>query len=633
MNNPAFRKLYNEILEKKLKAYAVTLEAELNSIPNVVKGLDIGNTVASAATSMIPTGGILESVHRGNSLLDKLKGLGDVAKKGVKGLGIAAAMSGVLSAGFLGHVNSPVLSELGGRIYNSLQNSSKIEVNQDKIASNWLQKTLNEQNIVDPVLRKKAEESQRLLRHEFEGYSPGSFTNLAHPDTPIYKGIEAVGPQSGYNVFGAHGIFNMGIRKGATEEEALKYNIKKGEILSASLIAETIKNSAGYNPNYPLKLLNCEIGKAHIAQEISDILGVKVLAATENVWLGPKGGALAVAKTGADGKTADLSQVGEVLEFTPRSKESRGSLSNYYRKNTVGYAGNRQRSSEIENLVQAPKEFFENKSAEDLYNTFTEEAYYNPNLPLRIIAPFADKRVLQDLSEMTRQPVISYAKGAKIMYDNFGFSGAIKSSGHPDRGTTYYPSKYRPRTDVQLNTKTNTPWVEYVETQLGVKESGMSTNDLLEGNNRAPEIDTFLKASGVGAGYAWCASILEWSMQKSGVQSAGKYAALAKTWGGYGQKLTEPAFGSIASYKEGVPGSHAGLVVGRVKDDPSKIILLGGNQGDTVNYIVKDTSSFNFNYPKDYTPDYSIPTYDREKLGYNNTTTAFSYLPKRAIVK
>ena len=101
MNNPAFKKLYNEILEKKLKDYAVTLEAELNNMPNIVKGLDIGNTVASAEASMIPSGGILESVHRGNNLLDRLSGLGTAVKKGVKGLGIAAALSGALSAGFL----------------------------------------------------------------------------------------------------------------------------------------------------------------------------------------------------------------------------------------------------------------------------------------------------------------------------------------------------------------------------------------------------------------------------------------------------------------------------------------------------------------------------------------------------
>lgn len=99
MNNPAFKKLYNEILEKKLKDYAVTLEAELNNMPNIVKGLDIGNTVASAEASMIPSGGILESVHRGNNLLDRLSGLGTAVKKGAKGLGVASVMSGLLLGG------------------------------------------------------------------------------------------------------------------------------------------------------------------------------------------------------------------------------------------------------------------------------------------------------------------------------------------------------------------------------------------------------------------------------------------------------------------------------------------------------------------------------------------------------
>ena len=110
MNNPAFKKLYNEILEKKLKDYAVKLEAELNSIPNIVKGLDIGNTVASAEASMIPSGGILESVHKSNSLLDKLSGLGSAIKKNAKGIGIATAMSGILATG--GYLSSVLPSVL-----------------------------------------------------------------------------------------------------------------------------------------------------------------------------------------------------------------------------------------------------------------------------------------------------------------------------------------------------------------------------------------------------------------------------------------------------------------------------------------------------------------------------------------
>lgn len=112
MNNPAFKKLYNEILEKKLKDYAVKLEAELNNMPNIVKGLDIVNTVASAEASMIPSGGILESVHRGNNLLDRLSGLGTAVKKGVKGLGIAAALSGALLGGISAGSMSVVVSDI-----------------------------------------------------------------------------------------------------------------------------------------------------------------------------------------------------------------------------------------------------------------------------------------------------------------------------------------------------------------------------------------------------------------------------------------------------------------------------------------------------------------------------------------
>jgi len=93
MNNPIFRKLYNEILEKKLKAYAANLETELNNLPTTIKGAAIGNTVGSGAADIIPSGGILESVHKGNSLLDKL------SRNNIKAVGITAALIGSMVGG------------------------------------------------------------------------------------------------------------------------------------------------------------------------------------------------------------------------------------------------------------------------------------------------------------------------------------------------------------------------------------------------------------------------------------------------------------------------------------------------------------------------------------------------------
>jgi uncharacterized protein (TIGR02594 family) len=80
----------------------------------------------------------------------------------------------------------------------------------------------------------------------------------------------------------------------------------------------------------------------------------------------------------------------------------------------------------------------------------------------------------------------------------------------------------------------------------------------------------------------------------------------ALNWRGFGTKLDKPAYGAIAT-KTRRGGGHVGFVAGITSN--GGIVLLGGNQSDSVNYTVYSPGTvFQYNYPNGFTPNYNLPT-------------------------
>lgn len=50
---------------------------------------------------------------------------------------------------------------------------------------------------------------------------------------------------------------------------------------------------------------------------------------------------------------------------------------------------------------------------------------------------------------------------------------------------------------------------EFYESQLGVRETG--------GDNRGFHVEKYLKTTGLGPGYAWCAAFVSWCYQQAGI--------------------------------------------------------------------------------------------------------------------
>lgn len=94
----------------------------------------------------------------------------------------------------------------------------------------------------------------------------------------------------------------------------------------------------------------------------------------------------------------------------------------------------------------------------------------------------------------------------------------------------------------------------------------------------------------------WCASFVNWVLKNSGQSGTGSASALS--FKNYGKKLKKPAYGSIGVISWGGGKGHVGFVVGKQN---GKILLLGGNQGDSVKVSSFAESNFvSFVVPGDY---------------------------------
>jgi uncharacterized protein (TIGR02594 family) len=125
------------------------------------------------------------------------------------------------------------------------------------------------------------------------------------------------------------------------------------------------------------------------------------------------------------------------------------------------------------------------------------------------------------------------------------------------------------------------PWLEEARRHIGVRE--------VPGAGTAKTISGWL--SKLGAWWAddetaWCGVAVAAWMQSVGIQPPRAWYR-AKAWLDWGDKLAAPCVGCVVVF-ERHGGGHVGLVVG--KDTAGRLLVLGGNQGDSVKVSPFDLS-------------------------------------------
>jgi len=120
-------------------------------------------------------------------------------------------------------------------------------------------------------------------------------------------------------------------------------------------------------------------------------------------------------------------------------------------------------------------------------------------------------------------------------------------------------------------------WLEIAAKELGQKElfgRGASNKRIIEYHAA-----TTLKATEDEV--PWCASFTNWCLNQAGVE--GTKSAAAMSFAGYGARCN-PTLGAIAVVRFENQGSGSGAHVGFLwYTDKDKLIILGGNQQDSVN--------------------------------------------------
>jgi len=141
------------------------------------------------------------------------------------------------------------------------------------------------------------------------------------------------------------------------------------------------------------------------------------------------------------------------------------------------------------------------------------------------------------------------------------------------KGTPYQLSPAKPQELVSIARR-----------QLGVKEVAGPANN--------PRVIDYLKTTTIDAkayndSTAWCSAFVNWVVIQGGLN--GTNSAAASSWRRWGENASGPAFGAIAVIHHSDGSGHVGFVVGVTTS--GRVILLGGNQRDSVRYSVFGTSN------------------------------------------
>ena len=126
-------------------------------------------------------------------------------------------------------------------------------------------------------------------------------------------------------------------------------------------------------------------------------------------------------------------------------------------------------------------------------------------------------------------------------------------------------------------------WIATGKQYVGIRE--------VKGARHNPNIQMMLKY--LGAWWTddetpWCGVFTAYCLKKNGIVIP-KHWYRALDYKNYGAKLSKPCYGCIA-IKTRKGGGHVAFVVGKTKD--GRLVCLGGNQNDMVNYAVYRASDF-----------------------------------------
>jgi uncharacterized protein (TIGR02594 family) len=123
----------------------------------------------------------------------------------------------------------------------------------------------------------------------------------------------------------------------------------------------------------------------------------------------------------------------------------------------------------------------------------------------------------------------------------------------------------------------NTPnWLSIAYKEIGQKE--------IPGPQNNPRILEYWRSitndSSITEDMPWTSAFIEWSLNQVGIK--GPKSGLARSWASWGRPLSEPAIGCIVVFWRDSPTGMLGHVGFYVGEDADNVIVVGGNQNNSV---------------------------------------------------
>lgn len=118
------------------------------------------------------------------------------------------------------------------------------------------------------------------------------------------------------------------------------------------------------------------------------------------------------------------------------------------------------------------------------------------------------------------------------------------------------------------------PWMQYALEEYGQRE--------VRGSRSNSRIAAYLRSVGQAPDdeIAWCSAFTNWCMEQSNIMGTGR--ANARSWLNWGNSCAVAGYGAVAVLTRGSRNGWRGHVAFYVGRDGRNLVLLGGNQNNSV---------------------------------------------------
>lgn len=146
--------------------------------------------------------------------------------------------------------------------------------------------------------------------------------------------------------------------------------------------------------------------------------------------------------------------------------------------------------------------------------------------------------------------------------------------------------------------QTEPPWLTVARNELGVQEYPGAANNprVVEYLHATTNISETLRSKDETP---WCSAFVNWCMNQVGI--TGTKSALARSWQGWGERITDPYVGCIVVFQREVVFGHVAFYI---EETATHIKVLGGNQQNPQTGIFEVSEK---SYPKVDFLEYRAP--------------------------